>query len=394
MMLMLTQFAGATGPFPPGPSQPGSDAIPAASALFKGWAHSVTSFQPGPRLAGANSSPADYGSAASVTGPPDSAGVTYPVADGSPVPAAPVLSLGDGGQVTLRFSPPLADGEGADFAVFENGFTTSSTSLFAELALVEASSNGTDFVRFPAVSCTQTSTQISNALTLDPRNLHNLAGKHPAGYGTPFDLAELAGAGAALDVNRITHLRIVDVIGDVKTDRGTREANGNWINDPYPTNYQTGGFDLDAIGVIHEAADPWQEWIAASFDTAAQNDPAMTAADADPDGDGTSNLVEYACGSPPATADRRPAVEVTVEFNAVFVRFYRVARRTGAALTLQQSPDGLFWSPLAVSTGGDPTEPAGDVHIAESGSTRVRVTVIAPQAGARKFYRLAVQRTP
>jgi hypothetical protein len=26
----------------------------------------------------------------------------------------------------------------------------------------------------------------------NPRNLRNLAGKHPAGWGTPFDLAELA----------------------------------------------------------------------------------------------------------------------------------------------------------------------------------------------------------
>jgi hypothetical protein len=391
-VFLVTVSAHAAGPYPPGPGQPGSDAIPAASAMFKSWAQSVGSIQPGPRLAGASSSPADYGSAASVTGPPDAAGVIYPEANGAPVPSAPVLSLGDGGTVTLRFSPPIADGAGPDFAVFENGFTTSTTNLFAELAFVEVSSNGADFTRFPAVSCTQTATQISNALTLDPRNLHNLAGKYPAGYGTPFDLAELAGASPALDAGSITHVRIVDVLGDVKSGHGSRDANGNWINDPFPTNFQTGGFDLDAVGVIHQAPDSWQGWIAASFDPAVQNDPAVTAADADPDGDGKPNLLEYACGSSPAALDTA-AVDVSISPDKVAIGFYRAAR-ADTALTLQQSGDGLTWTTLAASAGGHPAVPAAGAQVIEGESSPVLVTVTAPRTAARQFYRLAVQRTP
>ena len=31
-----------------------------------------------------------------------------------------VVSLGEGGTITLRFEPPISDGDGDDFAVFEN----------------------------------------------------------------------------------------------------------------------------------------------------------------------------------------------------------------------------------------------------------------------------------
>jgi hypothetical protein len=364
------------GPWPPGPGQPGTDAIPGASALFKGWAQSVTSFQPGPRRTGSATSPANYGSAASVTGPPDAAGSQYDM----PPEEGPVLSLGDGGSVTLEFSPPIADGEGPDFAVFENGFITSGSAIFAELAFVEVSSNGVDFVRFPAVSCTPTSTQTGSFTTLDPRNLHNLAGKYPAGYGTPFDLSELAASNPSLDVTRITRVRIVDVIGDVKTGLGSRDAGGNWINDPFPTDFQTGGFDLDAVGVIHQSQDPWQQWIAAAFDPAVQNDPGLTGPDADPDGDGKSNLLEYACGFPPAASDSEPLITVSSVGDSIVLRFYRDTRHPDCSLTLQESPNGLSWSTLA------------GAGVSESGSPQAIVTVTVPRTEQRRLYRLKVTR--
>ena len=271
----------------------------------------------------------------------------------------------------------------------------SSTSLFAELAFVEVSSNGTDFARFPAVSCTQTATQLANSHTLDPRNLHNLAGKHPAGYGTPFDLSELIAAHPELNVSRITHVRLVDVTGDVKTGYGSRDANGNWINDPFPTNFQTGGFDLDAVGVIHHTEDEgWSQWRAASFDPAMLNDPAISGAEADPDGDGRKNLVEYACGSLPAAADAAPPVLVSASMSGAVLQFHRVAGRTDAALTLQQSVDARVWSTLAASSGGNPVTVMNGAQVTESGSPQVLVTVTAPRTDARQFYRLAVQPTP
>ncbi|MEZ4549679.1 MAG: hypothetical protein R2874_04140 [Desulfobacterales bacterium] len=49
--------------------------------------------------------------------------------------------LGRGGSIILTFDPPVENGEGWDFAVFENSFND----FNLELAFVEVSSNGTDF---------------------------------------------------------------------------------------------------------------------------------------------------------------------------------------------------------------------------------------------------------
>jgi len=69
------------------------------------------------------------------------------VAEGNSVD---VLSLGDMGQATLTFDVEIEDGEGWDFAVFENSLDDT----FLELAFVEVSSDGEDFYLFPAVSLT------------------------------------------------------------------------------------------------------------------------------------------------------------------------------------------------------------------------------------------------
>lgn len=167
------------------------------------------------------------------------------VCDGS------VVSLGDSGMATLTFGQPIFDGPGPDFAVFENGFQNPANleEAFLELAFVEVSSDGKQFFRFPAASNTQNTVQIRGAGDyMDARLIHNLAGKYAAQYGTPFDLAELKSV-EGLDVMHITHVRIVDVVGSIGL-HGTKDANGQQINDPYPTAFPTGGFDLDAVGAI------------------------------------------------------------------------------------------------------------------------------------------------
>jgi hypothetical protein len=54
-----------------------------------------------------------------------------------------------------------------------------------------------------------------------------------------------------LDINNITHVKIIDVIGNINEPYSSYDSQGNIINDPFPTPFETGGFDLDAIGVIH-----------------------------------------------------------------------------------------------------------------------------------------------
>lgn len=160
------------------------------------------------------------------------------------------VSLGDGGSAILTFNPPIRDGNGYDFAVFENGFS-SPEGDFLELGFVEVSSNGEDFVRFDATSLTPDSTQVTSFGTIDPTQINNLAGKYYAGFGTPFDLSELD-SNSDLDIQNITHVRIVDVVGTIADEYASFDVEGNKINDPYPTAFPAGGFDLEAVAVMHE----------------------------------------------------------------------------------------------------------------------------------------------
>jgi Secretion system C-terminal sorting domain len=158
-----------------------------------------------------------------------------------------VISLGDGGEAILQFDLPIINGTGADFCVFENAIPG-----FLELAFVEVSSDGLNFFRFPATSNTQTLTQIGAFdATGNATLLNNLAGKHLANYGTPFDLQELQNING-LNINAITHVKVIDVVGSVTQIYATKDKNNNTINDPWNTPFASGGFDLDAVGVIHQ----------------------------------------------------------------------------------------------------------------------------------------------
>ncbi len=164
----------------------------------------------------------------------------------SSVTTSGVVSLGDGGTAVLTFSLPIQDGDGYDFAVFENALNDT----FLELAFVEVSSDGERYVRFPATSNTQDSTQIGNGGSVDATKINNLAGKYRIGWGTPFDLAQLADS-TGIDINNITHVRLVDVVGSIDPQYGTRDQYGQIINDPYPTPFASSGFDLSGVAVLN-----------------------------------------------------------------------------------------------------------------------------------------------
>lgn len=164
-----------------------------------------------------------------------------------------VVSLGDGGLVTLFFESGIGDGPGNDLAVWENGFFGPG-GLFAELAFVEVSSNGVDFVRFDGVSLRDT--PVGGGDVIDPSDDRNLAGDQPIDLGTGFDLSELHETSLVLagllDLNDVRYVRIVDVIGN----GSTFDSEGWPIYDPYPTAFASGGFDLEAVGVLHPAPEP------------------------------------------------------------------------------------------------------------------------------------------
>jgi len=155
-----------------------------------------------------------------------------------------IVCLGNGGRITMYFPHALKDGDGADFAVFENSFNDT----FLELAFVEVSSDGVNFFRFPAFSLTANPVGPfpATGAGVDPTNIHGFAGKYKGGYGTPFDLSDLPDS-PLLDKQRVRFVRIVDIVGNGLT----KDSEDRPIYDPFPT-IGSGGFDLDAIGVIHQ----------------------------------------------------------------------------------------------------------------------------------------------
>jgi hypothetical protein len=53
-----------------------------------------------------------------------------------------------------------------------------------------------------------------------------------------------------LDVNAVQAVRIVDVVGAISPLYATPDSLGNIVNDPWPTAFASGGFDLDGVAVI------------------------------------------------------------------------------------------------------------------------------------------------
>ena len=205
-----------------------ADGLAATNPAIVCWADAVTDYTPGANV------DAQWKNAAHALGPAE-------MGDGFNG-STNVVSLGDGGHITLTFPLPITDGPGPDFAVFENAFTEE----FLELAFVEVSSDGTNFFRFPNHAfATNPVLGYSDEGGTEADALGGLAGKHLQGHGTPFDLHSLVGT-PGLDIRRVTHVRLVDIPGD----GSTLDSYGHPIYDPFPT-FGSGGFDVNGVGVLN-----------------------------------------------------------------------------------------------------------------------------------------------
>lgn len=229
--LFLSHVLTLRAQFAPPAGQAGSSALYKDSSAFKSWASTCTVERGLRDIAVPDSGYASAGEPVMACGAAGEGGV---------------VSLGDGGVATLFFGGAIQNLSGPDFAVFENGFED----RFLELAFVEVSSDGSHFVRFLATSLTQDTAQTGSFGYTDAKKINNLAGKYRAQYGTPFDLEELKDE-PNLDVLNIRFVRIVDVLGSINPLYARLDKEGRKINDPYPTNFASSGFDLDAVGVIH-----------------------------------------------------------------------------------------------------------------------------------------------
>jgi hypothetical protein len=250
--------------------------------IFRGWASAVADYQPSD-----TEWSSDWDDPNRALGP--ASGDHFDIVSLGDMDASEISAGDDPGQITLIFGDPcdpcdpnhIRDVNGYDFAVFENGFLSGyntstgavSGQMLAELAYVEVSSNGTDFVRFPSVSLTAGA--VGPYGTLEVSDIFNLAGKHPNGYGvctgTGYDLRSLVNdplvADSTVDINNISYVRIVDVPGsgdfyDSAFEHIDPATWPDWLffdsNNPVYDAWLTqgsGGFDLEAVGVLKD-----QQW--------------------------------------------------------------------------------------------------------------------------------------
>lgn len=315
----------------PAAGQVGSTAIHRSSNAIVTWADGYTNMQYGTDVA------EEWMTPEKALGPAEGASFE-------------VVSLGRHGQITLTFPQGIGDGPGLDFTVFENSFNDS----FLELAWVEVSSDGTNFVRFPNYSYTPDKVPGING-KVNPLLIFGLAGKYRQGYGTPFDLnelrtaynAQLAGntdfsqAFAALlangfplvDLNNITHVRLVDIVGD----GSALDARGEVIYDPFET-VISAGFDLDAIGVLNESFVPYADWAALHS--------VSTNGLGDMDGDTVIDFQEYRMGGDPNMASSAPVPRLGAFSNGTgFVMFeYVLSRHASGAHWVETSIDFSAWT--------------------------------------------------
>lgn len=270
ILLLGSMPLAVAGPYP-AHSDPAGQVQPDSIVA---WASSVVDYSPAPGVV------TDFSVATNALGAADGGVVSLGDLDNTQISSG-VLP----GTITLAVPTPIVNGNGPDFAVFENAGTFfGDIFVFAELGFVEVSSNGADFARFPATSLNTPAVpnpdfddtmpeafpdntrflavpQVAETTSIDAlfgrnfagintTNTDNLAGVHPSEIGTPFDLDDIAGDSAVLDglvnLSDIRFVRVVDIPGNgAYLDSENRPILDTWLTTG------SGGFDLDAVGVIN-----------------------------------------------------------------------------------------------------------------------------------------------
>ena len=125
-LLIISQAS--AGPYAPAAGQSGSTAIHMSNGVFTAWATGWVNYNPGTHVDDKWKTPQKALGKAK--------GDSYDI-----------CCLGRGGAITLTFDKRISNGDGWDFAVFENSFSDG----FLELAYVEVSADGINFLGFPTV---------------------------------------------------------------------------------------------------------------------------------------------------------------------------------------------------------------------------------------------------
>ncbi|MCB9477520.1 MAG: hypothetical protein H6684_05085 [Deltaproteobacteria bacterium] len=184
-----------------------------------------------------------------------------------------LLSLGEGGQITLKMGREILDGPGTDFLIFENVlyWSGNTANTYTEAAIVDVSQDGETWFTFPFDFNPDGPTGPQGLPDTVPENFVGFAGIEPT-YGNcdpdrdgdisdaidPLD-PDIAGGDrfdlADVDMEWAAYVRIRDT-GHIDRAPGTEtyDDDGDLIQDGGNMLASFGGiqgFDLDAVGVVN-----------------------------------------------------------------------------------------------------------------------------------------------
>src|ERR1035437_2400007 len=144
----------------------------------------------------------------------------------------------------------------------------------------------------------------------------------------------------------------------------------------WPTN------DLFAATLSYEA------WRVKYFSTSELADPTVSGDDADPDGDGIPNLLEYASGTDPRVPNEPPKLVASVSASdggpSLVVSFRRLLLAYELDYSVEASEDLHTWSPVT----GEADEPS----LNADGTVTASVHAGSPADASARFFRLRVAR--
>jgi hypothetical protein len=167
----------------------------------------------------------------------------------------------------------------------------------------------------------------------------------------------------------------------------------------------TGGayMNLQSTAVLTILEDPYEAWALAHFGTNANN-PSISGDFADPDGDGSDNLYEYATASDPNAVDSNGSVSAVINGGTYQLTFHRNATAADLTYVIKYSDSLTNWNDLMTYTTATSWLPnVSGVFATETfpqgvpPDSYVTVTindtsVLADPNATTRFYRLAVHR--
>lgn len=184
-----------------------------------------------------------------------------------------LISLGDGGSVTVKMGRTILNGPGVDFIIYENVYYWGANpdDAYTEAAVVDVSPDGQSWVRFPFDFVIDGPVGPHGVPDTVPENFVGFAGVQPS-YGNcdpngdgqfddmidPLDFEVSGGDGFDLEdvgLSEAAYIRITDT-GHITRNPGSEmyDADGDLINDGgnlLDLFEGIQGFDLDAIAVVN-----------------------------------------------------------------------------------------------------------------------------------------------